>query len=107
GWDARTFASFALGARARVWGGASVIPGRCAELYQAGAGDGDLARGRELWAKINPICVFLESHSYAGAIKAGTALVGVDAGPTRSPILPLAEELVDELRGRPRDAGVW
>ena len=68
--------------------------------------DGDLARGRELWAKINPICVFLESHSYAGAIKAGTALVGVDAGPTRSPILPLAEEFVDELRCLLRDAGV-
>ena len=106
GWDTLTFAAFALGARAGVWGAASVIPGLCAELYQAVAVDGDLARGRELWAKINPICVFLESHSYAGAIKAGTALVGVDAGPTCSPILPLAEEFVDELRGLLRDAGV-
>src|SRR5699024_5319784 len=59
GWDTLTFAAFALGARAGVWGAASVIPGLCAELYQAVAVDGDLARGRELWAKINPICVFL------------------------------------------------
>ncbi|WP_166821651.1 dihydrodipicolinate synthase family protein [Brevibacterium limosum] len=106
GWDTLTFAAFALGAEAGVWGAASIIPGLCAELYQAVVVDKDLDRGRELWAKINPICVFLESHNYAGAIKTGTALVGVDAGPTRSPILPLADEYVDELRGLLRDAGV-
>lgn len=106
GWDTLTFAAFALGAEAGVWGAASIIPGLCAELYQAVVVDKDLDRGRELWAKINPICIFLESHNYAGAIKTGTALVGVDAGPTRSPILPLADEYVDELRGLLRDAGV-
>ncbi|WP_209323978.1 dihydrodipicolinate synthase family protein [Brevibacterium renqingii] len=106
GWDTLTFAAFALGAGAGVWGAASIIPGLCAELFQAVAVDGDLDRGRELWAKINPICVFLESHNYAGAIKAGTALVGVDAGPARLPIQPLAEEHIAELRGLLRDAGV-
>ena len=106
GWDTLTFAAFALGANAGVWGAASIIPGLCAELFQAVAVDGDLDRGRELWAKINPICVFLESHNYAGAIKAGTALVGVDAGPTRLPIQPLAEEHIAELRGLLRNAGV-
>src|SRR5699024_9802332 len=106
GWDTLTFAAFALGARAGVWGAASVIPGLCAELYQAVAVDGDLARGRALWAEINPICAVLESHSSAGAVKAGQATVGVDARPTRSPILPRAEELLGELRGLLRDAGV-
>jgi 4-hydroxy-tetrahydrodipicolinate synthase len=106
GWDTLTFAALALGARSGVWGAASVIPALCAELYDAVAVKGDLARGRELWQKINPICVFLESHNYAGAIKAGTALVGVDAGPTRSPILPLAEEYIDQFSGLLRAAGV-
>lgn len=106
GWDTLTFAALALGARSGVWGAASVIPVLCAELYDAVAVKGDLTRGRELWEKINPICVFLESHNYAGAIKVGTALVGVDAGPTRSPILPLAEEYIDEFRGLLRAAGV-
>lgn len=106
GWDTLTFAAFALGAEAGVWGAASIIPDLCADLYRAVVEDRDLERGRELWAKINPICVFLESHNYAGAIKTGTALVGVDAGPTRPPILPLAAESVDELRGLLRNAGV-
>ncbi|MGC2939144.1 MULTISPECIES: dihydrodipicolinate synthase family protein [unclassified Brevibacterium] len=106
GWDTLTFAALALGARSGVWGAASVIPALCAELYDVVAVRGDLARGRELWEKINPICVFLESHNYAGAIKAGTALVGVDAGPTRSPILPLAAEHIEEFRGLLRAAGV-
>ncbi|MDH5149049.1 dihydrodipicolinate synthase family protein [Brevibacterium casei] len=106
GWDTLTFAVFALGTRAGVWGAASVIPALCAELYDALVLTADLERGRELWAKVNPICVFLESHNYAGAIKAGARLVGVDAGPTRPPILPLAEESVDELRGLLRGAGV-
>ncbi|MCM1011289.1 MULTISPECIES: dihydrodipicolinate synthase family protein [unclassified Brevibacterium] len=106
GWDTLSFAAFALGARAGVWGAASVIPRLCADLYRALVIDRDLDRGRALWALINPICVFLEAHNYAGAIKAGVRLVGVDAGPTRRPILPLAEADVEEFRGLLQRAGV-
>ncbi|MCD1286529.1 MULTISPECIES: dihydrodipicolinate synthase family protein [unclassified Brevibacterium] len=106
GWDTLTFAALALGAEAGVWGAASVIPGLCADLYQAVAVDADLARGRELWARINPICVFLESHNYACAIKTGLELVGVPAGPTRAPVQPLAPEYREEFRGLLTAAGV-
>ena len=106
GWDTLTFQGLALGAKAGVWGAASFIPALAAELYQALAVDLDLARGRELWKAINPVCVFLEQHNYAAAIKAGVSLVGVDAGSTRRPLRPLAQEHRDELAGLLRAAGV-
>ncbi|PZT71175.1 dihydrodipicolinate synthase family protein [Streptomyces sp. SW4] len=106
GWDTLTFAALASGAQAGVWGTASVIPRLCADLYEAVAVRGDLAAGRELWAKIFPICRFLESHNYACGIKTGVELVGVSAGPTRRPVLPLAPEHREELRTLLAAAGV-
>src|SRR5699024_10979698 len=53
GWDTLTFAAFALGARAGVWGAASIIPGPCAELYQAVAVDGGLRPGSGVGGKRN------------------------------------------------------
>ncbi|WP_432182387.1 dihydrodipicolinate synthase family protein [Streptomyces sp. NBC_00063] len=97
GWDTLTFAALASGAKAGVWGTASVIPQLCADLYDALAVRGDLIAGRELWSKIFPICQFLESHNYACGIKTGLELVGASAGPTRAPVLPLAPEYREEL----------
>ncbi|MEU6145609.1 dihydrodipicolinate synthase family protein [Streptomyces sp. NPDC047081] len=106
GWDTLTFAALASGAQAGVWGTASVIPALCAELYDALAVRGDLHAGRELWAKIFPICRFLESHNYACGIKTGLDLVGVGAGPTRRPVLPLAPQYRAEFRDLLVAAGV-
>lgn len=106
GWDTLTFAALAGGAKAGVWGTASVIPRLCADLYDALTVRGDLVAGRDLWAKIFPICRFLESHNYASAIKTGLDLVGVSAGPTRRPVLPLAAQYREELGGLLAAAGV-
>lgn len=106
GYDTLTFDALALGAAGGVWGAASVIPELCAEFYQALAIEKDLKRGRELWNKIFPICVFLESHNYAAAIKLGLELVGVPAGPNRLPIQPLSNEVRQEFAELLREAGV-
>lgn len=106
GWDTLTFDGLALGAKAGVWGAASVIPRLCADLYQALAVEGDLVAARELWARIHPVCVFLESHNYACAIKTGVELVGHPAGPTRLPVLPMAPEHREEYRTLLKAAGV-
>ncbi|MEV0742143.1 dihydrodipicolinate synthase family protein [Streptomyces sp. NPDC050549] len=106
GWDTLTFAALASGAKAGVWGAASVIPRLCADLYDALVVRGDLQAGRELWTKIFPICRFLESHNYCAAIKTGLDLVGVSAGPTRLPVLPLAPEHRAEFRDLLVAAGV-
>src|SRR5690349_18975095 len=98
GYDTLTFYGLAAGAKASVWGAASVIPRLCADLYRALAVDGNLEEGRALWAKIYPICEFLESHNYPSAIKTGLDLIGNSAGPTRRPVQPLAPQHVDEFR---------
>lgn len=106
GGDLFTFDGFALGATAGVWGGASFMPGPASELYKALAIDKDLDRARELWRQIYPVCLFLESHNYAAAIKTRVSLVGIDAGPTRSPIAPLEQQYRDELAGLLKTAGI-
>jgi 4-hydroxy-tetrahydrodipicolinate synthase len=106
GWDTLTFHGLAAGAKAGVWGTAGLVPRLCADLYDAVAVRGDLAAGRELWARIYPICEFLESHNYACGIKTGLELVGQGAGPTRRPVLPLADEYRDQLARLLTAAGV-
>lgn len=105
GYDTLTFSALALGAQAGVWGAASILPAECRALFDAFA-DRDLDRARELWRKLQPVCVFLESHNYAAAIKAGTTLVGVPSGPVRKPVRPLSEPVVEEFRQVLRSAGV-
>lgn len=97
GYDTLSYSGLAAGAKASVWGTASVIPALCADFFDALAVRSDLDRAREMWARIFPICEFLESHNYACAIKTGLDLVGVPAGPTRLPVLPLAPQYVDEF----------
>lgn len=75
-----------------------MIPRLCADLYEAIAVRGDLEDGRAVWAKIYPICEFLESHNYASAIKAGLDLIGNGAGPTRRPVTPLAPVHVEQFK---------
>ena len=98
GYDTLSFYGLAAGAKASVWGAASVIPRLCADLYEAIVVRGDLEAGRAVWAKIYPICEFLESHNYASDTNAGLDLMGTGAGPTRRPVMPLAPQYVEQFK---------
>ena len=87
GWDTLTFAALAAGVRAVVWGTASIVPEQCVELHRLLIDDIDLPAARELWARLWPLCQFLESQSYSAAVKAACALVGDTTGPVRAPLL--------------------
>jgi 4-hydroxy-tetrahydrodipicolinate synthase len=91
GWDTLTFAALAAGVRAVVWGTASIVPEPCVELHRLLIDDIDLPAARELWARIWPLCRFLESQSYSAAVKTACGLVGDTTGPVRAPLLPLDE----------------
>ena len=80
GWDTLTFAALAAGVRAVVWGTASILPEQCVELHRLLIDDIDLPAARELWARLWPLCRFLESQSYPAAVKAACALVGDSTG---------------------------
>ncbi|GKZ36080.1 hypothetical protein AbraIFM66950_006987 [Aspergillus brasiliensis] len=97
GWDTLTFYGLAAGSPGAVWGAANIIPELAVELWNAVAVEGDLKKGRELWAKAWPICKFLESHNYAAAVKTGVELRGQATGGLRKPFALLKEELQSEL----------
>ena len=97
GWDTLTFAALAAGVRAVVWGTASILPAQCVELHRLLIDDIDLPAARELWARMWPLCQFLEGQSYPAAVKAGCRLVGDTTGRVRAPLLPLDGETTSEL----------
>src|SRR3954447_260759 len=97
GWDTLTFAALAAGVRAVVWGVASILPEHCVELHRLLIDDIDLPAARELWARLWPVCQFLEGESYPAAVKAACHLAGDRTGPVRPPLLPLDDAATDEL----------
>ena len=97
GWDTLTFAALAAGVRAVVWGVASILPEQCVELHRLLIDDIDLPAARELWARLWPLCRFLESQSYSAAVKTACRLVGDTTGPVRAPLLPLDDAATSEL----------
>ena len=97
GWDTLTFAALAAGVRAVVWGTASIVPERCVELHRLLVDDIDLPAARDLWARLWPLCHFLERQSYPAAVKTACRLVGDATGPVRAPLLPLDEAATREL----------
>ena len=97
GWDTLTFAALAAGVSAVVWGAASIVPRQCVELHRLLIDDIDLPAARALWARLWPLCRFLEAQSYAAAVKTACRLVGDATGPVRAPLLPLEERAEEEL----------
>jgi 4-hydroxy-tetrahydrodipicolinate synthase len=104
GWDTLTFAALAAGVEAVVWGTASIIPEQCIALHRLLIDDLDLRAARQLWARLWPLCAFLEGHSYSAAVKTACGLVGDTTGPVRPPLLPLDEADVAELNALLEDA---
>jgi dihydrodipicolinate synthase/N-acetylneuraminate lyase len=98
GWDTLTFAALAAGVRAVVWGAASILPEQCVQLHRLLIDDIDLPAARELWARLWPLCRFLESQSYSAAVKTACGLVGDRTGPVRAPLLPLDDAATAELQ---------
>jgi dihydrodipicolinate synthase/N-acetylneuraminate lyase len=97
GYDTLTFAALAAGVRAVVWGTASIVPEQCVELHRLLVDDIDLPAARDLWARLWPLCRFLESQSYSAAVKTACGLVGDTTGPVRAPLLPLDDSATSEL----------
>jgi 4-hydroxy-tetrahydrodipicolinate synthase len=97
GWDTLTFAALAAGVRAVVWGAASILPEQCVELHRLLIDDIDLPAARELWARLWPLCQFLEGQSYPAAVKTACRLAGDSTGPVRPPLLQLDDAATREL----------
>ena len=97
GYDTLTFTALAAGVRGVVWGAASFIPRPCVQLHRLLIEDNDVEAARALWARIWPICDFLESVDYAAGVKAACRHVGIPTGPVRAPLLDLGADQAAEL----------
>ncbi|KAK1720190.1 uncharacterized protein BDZ83DRAFT_705624 [Colletotrichum acutatum] len=108
GWDTLTFYGLAAGAKGSVWGATNIIPELSSQLWEALGEKKDLAKGRELWAKIFPICKFLEApgDNYGAAVKTGMELRGWKTGGMRKPFKLLEGERRKELAQLLKDACV-
>lgn len=98
GADTLSLLGLVAGACGMIWGAANVTPRACVELYDLVARQRDLARAQALWHKMQPLQYFLENEGYVASVKAGAAMVGMEVGPPRRPILPLSDARVAELR---------
>ena len=65
GWDTLTFLGIASGAKGSVWGAVNIFPELAVELWDTVAIRKDLDAGRALWARLWPLCDFLEARGYA------------------------------------------
>ncbi|KAH7126429.1 hypothetical protein B0J13DRAFT_646477 [Dactylonectria estremocensis] len=106
GWDTLTFYGLAAGAKGSVWGATNFIPELSMQLWDAVAVKGDLKLGRELWAKIFPICKILESNNYCAAVKTAMKLRGWSTGGIRKPFKMLEGDAKAELEAALKSAGV-
>ncbi|PVH17122.1 dihydrodipicolinate synthase [Candidozyma duobushaemuli] len=104
GWDTLTFFAMAHGAKASVWGVASVVPKECVELWNTFTKEKDIEKAREQWKFLWEVSDFFESVCYPAAVKAALEIVGHSAGPVRDPTLPLEkkdrEKLAEILKKR-------
>lgn len=106
GYDTMTFYGIAAGAKGSVWGASNFLPEHSVALWNALAVEGDLRKGREVWAQVWPICKFLEEHGYPAAIKMGVELRGWKAGGVRKPFHAIADEHRAELAKLMNAAGI-
>lgn len=97
GYDTHTFNALAAGVEAVVWGVASIIPEQAVELHRRLIDDIDLPAARELWARIWPLCHFLEGISYTAGVKTAVRLMGDATGPVRGPLLELEDDAASRL----------
>lgn len=106
GMDTLMFDALAAGAQGVVWGLANVVPALALQFWEAIAVQGDLTRGRQLWAKLWPLCKFFESVGYAAAVKTSMELLGRPTGGMRKPFALLDNVQRIELEKHLVNAGV-
>ncbi len=98
GCDVLVMESFVLGAVGWVAGIANLCAAEHVRLYEL-LHRQDYAAAREFFFRLEPLLSLLDfSGKFTQLVKAGTGLVGRDAGPPRRPLLPPTEDEIEPLR---------
>jgi 4-hydroxy-tetrahydrodipicolinate synthase len=97
GYDTLTFYGLAAGAKGSIWGATNFIPELSVQLWNALAVEHDLQKAQGLWARIWPICKWLESYGYVAAVKTGMELRGWATGGVRKPYTMIEDKDKEQL----------
>ena len=89
---------FAWGARSWVCAGSNFAPEAHIALYQACVIEGDFVKGRAIMSAMLPLMQAFETQGrFVQSVKHGLNTRGIDAGPPRKPLHPLAQDEKDRL----------
>lgn len=105
GRDTIIYPSLMCGAKGAVAASANVAPQLCVELYEAYQ-QGDLKRAWAAQQRLHPVRVSLMLATAPGGPKAALRLLGIDLGPSRGPIAPLAGAKLEQMRQALIQAGL-
>lgn len=98
GRDTLILPALQFGAKGAVPGTCNIAPDYCVGIYDSFR-RGDVAAAQALQLKLSPLRIGLAVGTAPGPIKAAMNLLGLDVGPSRSPLAPLPAEKQEKLRG--------
>ncbi|HMO35451.1 MAG TPA: 4-hydroxy-tetrahydrodipicolinate synthase [Gemmatales bacterium] len=105
GRDTIILPSLFCGARGAVAASANVAPQLAVAIYEAFL-RGDLKAAQEAQHRLHPIRKSLTLATAPGGPKAALKLLGIDMGPSRGPILPLADSALEKMRVALKEANL-
>jgi len=88
--------SLAMGASGGILASANIAPGHCLEIYKAFLA-GDITRARDMQHSIIPLNAAVTARWGVPALKAAMDHLGLYGGHVRRPLLPLSEEMKNQL----------
>jgi 4-hydroxy-tetrahydrodipicolinate synthase len=97
GWETLFLPTLACGGAGGICVSASVVPKMFVELHDAIVNKNDVKKAAGLHNKMVPLFKALFKEPNPGPVKAALELMGLPAGPTRLPLLPISEGLKNEL----------
>lgn len=97
GRDTLILPALQFGAKGAVPGTCNIAPDYCVGIYEA-FHRGDIAAAQALQLRLSPLRLGLSVGTAPGPIKAAMNLLGLEVGPSRSPLAPLTPEKQEKLR---------
>jgi 4-hydroxy-tetrahydrodipicolinate synthase len=105
GRDTLIYAGLLHGARGAIAATANVVPELVVVIYEAFL-EKDLERALEAQVRLAPLRLAFGLGTFPVVVKEAMALVGISAGPARSPVGPMTQEHREKLRAVLKDLGV-
>lgn len=105
GRDTLIYAGLLHGAKGAIAASANVVPALVVEIYQAFV-EGGLTRALEAQGRLAPLRLAFGLGTFPIVVKEALNLIGISAGPARSPVGPISPESREELKQTLQELGV-